>query len=60
FDSSCPAMAQGGTRLARALAYTKYIDEKFGAKHEVHMVGGCGHSGRCMLVSGEAAKFLFP
>jgi pimeloyl-ACP methyl ester carboxylesterase len=60
FDGSCAAMAQGSTRLSRAFAYVKYIDEKYGAKHEMHMVGGCGHSGRCMLVSGESAKFLFP
>lgn len=60
FDSSCAAMAQGSTRLARAFAFAKYIDERFGAKHEVHMVGGCGHSGRCMLGAGESLKFLFP
>jgi hypothetical protein len=60
FDSSCPAMAQGNTRLARAFAFAKYIDERFGAKHEVHSVGGCGHSGRCMLNAGESLKFLFP
>jgi hypothetical protein len=60
FDASCPAMAQGSTRLARAYAFVKYIDERFGAKHEVHSVGGCGHSGRCMLVAGETLKLLFP
>ena len=53
-------MAQGATRLARAFAYVKYIDEKYGAKHEAHMVGGCGHSGRCMLGAGESLKYLFP
>jgi pimeloyl-ACP methyl ester carboxylesterase len=60
FDGSCAAMAQGNTRLARAYAFAKYIDERFGAKHEVHSVGGCGHSGRCMLVAGETLKLLFP
>ncbi len=60
FDGSCAAMAQGGTRLGRAFAFAKYIDERFGAKHEVHEVGGCGHSGRCMLGAAESLKFLFP
>jgi hypothetical protein len=60
FDGSCAAMAQGGTRLARAFAFDKYINERFGAKHEAHQVDGCGHSGRCMLVAGESLKYLFP
>jgi len=60
FDSSCAAMAQGGTRLARAYAFAKYLDERFGAKHGVHQVDGCGHSGRCMLGASESLKFLFP
>jgi pimeloyl-ACP methyl ester carboxylesterase len=60
FDSSCAAMAQGNSRLARAFAFARYIDERFGAKHEVHQVDGCGHSGRCMLNAGESLKFLFP
>jgi len=59
FDAGCAAMAQGNTRLARAFAFAKYIDEKYGAKHEVHSVGGCGHSGRCMLVANETLKLLF-
>ena len=33
FDSSCAAMAQGGTRLARGFAYAKYVGERYGAKH---------------------------
>ncbi|HUL55424.1 MAG TPA: alpha/beta fold hydrolase [Usitatibacter sp.] len=60
FDGSCAAMAQGGTRLARAYAFAKYLDERFGAKHGVHQVDGCGHSGRCMLGASESLKFLFP
>jgi len=60
FDGSCAAMAQGGTRLARAYAFAKYIDERYGARHEVHKVDGCGHSGRCMLGAGESLKVLFP
>ena len=60
FDDTCGAMAQGPTRLARAYAYVRYIDERFGAKHEIHRIGGCGHSGRCMLVAPDALKYLFP
>ena len=33
FDNSCPAMAQGPTRLARGLAFGRYVNENFGAKH---------------------------
>ena len=60
FDASCAAMAQGSTRLARAFAFAKYVDERYGAKHEVFAVGGCGHSGRCMLLAGKSLKLLFP
>ncbi len=60
FDDTCGAMAQGPTRLARAYAYVRYIDERYGAKHEIHRVAGCGHSGRCMLVATDALKYLFP
>src|SRR5204862_4304331 len=34
FDSSCGAMAQGPTRLARGLAFGRYVNEKFGAQHK--------------------------
>jgi hypothetical protein len=37
-DGSCPAMAQGPTRLARGQAFHKYVSEKFGAKHGVTLV----------------------
>ncbi len=60
FDSTCPAMAQGPTRLARGMAYAKYVDEKFGAKHTVIVVPRCGHDGRCMFTSGAALPILFP
>src|SRR5204863_2628849 len=32
FDSSCPAMAQGPTRLARGQAYAAYVNAKYNAK----------------------------
>jgi pimeloyl-ACP methyl ester carboxylesterase len=60
FDSSCPAMAQGPTRLARGEAFAKYVDEKYGAKHKVTVVHLCGHNARCMFTSEEAMPIIFP
>ncbi|NJD10956.1 MAG: alpha/beta fold hydrolase [Gemmatimonadetes bacterium] len=60
FDSSCGAMAQGPTRQARGQAYAKYVNEKLGAKHQVVVVTGCGHNGRCMYTSEPALRLLFP
>ena len=60
FDGSCPAMAQGPTRLARGQAYAKYVDEKFGARHTVTMVPLCGHNARCMFTAEPALPILFP
>lgn len=59
FDDSCAAMAQGPTRVARGVAYSKYV-ERFGAKHPLVSVEGCGHSGRCMLTSEQTLPLLFP
>jgi pimeloyl-ACP methyl ester carboxylesterase len=60
FDDSCPALAQGPTRLARGLAYAKYINEQHGARHETVVVQACGHDDRCMFTSNQAAPLLFP
>jgi len=60
FDSSCPAMAQGPTRLARGLAYTKYVNEKFGAQHKAVVVPACGHNARCMIGADVALPIMFP
>jgi pimeloyl-ACP methyl ester carboxylesterase len=60
FDGSCPAMAQGPTRLARGEAFAKYVNEKLGAHHIVTEVHLCGHNGRCMFTSEEALPILFP
>ncbi len=60
FDGSCGAMAQGPTRLARGEAYGKYINEKFGAQHQVKIVPLCGHNGRCMFTSEVALPLVFP
>jgi hypothetical protein len=60
FDGSCSAMAQGPTRLARGLAFAKYVNEKLGARHQVVLVPACGHDARCMFGSETALPVLFP
>ena len=61
FDSSCPAMAQGPTRLARGEAFAAYMKEKYGAvQHTVTPVPLCGHSARCMYTAEPALSVLFP
>jgi pimeloyl-ACP methyl ester carboxylesterase len=60
FDSSCPAMAQGPTRLARGRAFGKYVNEKLGAHHTITVVPLCGHNARCMFTSEIALPLLFP
>jgi len=60
FDGSCPAMAQGPTRLARGQSFGKYANEKFGAKHTVTVVPLCGHNARCMFTAEVALPILFP
>jgi pimeloyl-ACP methyl ester carboxylesterase len=60
FDSSCPAMAQGPTRLARGQAFAKYVGKKYGAPHKVLVVPLCGHNARCMFTAEPALPILFP
>lgn len=60
FDGSCPAMAQGPTRLARGQAFAKRVNEKFAGKHAVLMVPLCGHNARCMFTSEVALPVIFP
>jgi predicted esterase len=60
FDSSCPAMAQGASRLARGRAYAEYVNERFGAKHKVVVVPYCGHNARCVFTADQALPELFP
>ena len=60
FDSSCSAMAQGPTRLARGHAYAKYVNEKLGGQHKVTVVIGCGHNGRCIYTSEPWIAVAFP
>ena len=60
FDVSCPAMSQGNSRLARGLAFSRYIRDNFGAKHPTVVLDGCGHSTRCMLTHDRMLPILFP
>ena len=60
FDGSCPAMAQGPTRLARGQAFAKYVNEKYGAQHKTEVVHLCGHNARCMFTAEEALPIVFP
>jgi pimeloyl-ACP methyl ester carboxylesterase len=60
FDSSCSGMAQGPTRLARGLAFSKYVTEVLGAQHRQVIVPACPHSARCMLTADVSLPVLFP
>jgi pimeloyl-ACP methyl ester carboxylesterase len=60
FDGSCPAMAQGPTRLARGIAFGRYVNERYGAHHETIVVPNCGHNDRCMFTANAALPLLFP
>jgi hypothetical protein len=60
FDSSCSAMAQGPTRLARGQAFAKLVNEKIGAKHKMQEVHLCGHNARCMFTDEATLPLIFP
>ncbi len=60
FDSSCPAMAQGSTRLARGQIFEKYVTEKYKAPHKITVVPLCGHNARCMFTAESALPIIFP
>jgi pimeloyl-ACP methyl ester carboxylesterase len=61
FDSSCPAMAQGPTRLARGQAFVNYVTTKFAAvNHKAVVVPLCGHNARCMFTADPALALIFP
>ena len=60
FDSSCPAMAQGPSRLERGKSYADYINGKYGAHHSVTQIPLCGHNARCMFTADPALAILFP
>jgi len=60
FAKSCPAMAEGPSRLARGQAYFKYVREKLGANHSLTVVPLCGHNDRCMFTADVSLPILFP
>lgn len=60
FDVSCPAVAQGPTRLGRGLAFHKYVNEHLHGHHSVVVVPFCSHSQRCMFTSDAALPLMFP
>jgi pimeloyl-ACP methyl ester carboxylesterase len=60
FDGSCPAMAQGPTRLARGLAFGKYVNERYSAAHKTVVVPLCGHNARCMFTAELTLPLIFP
>jgi hypothetical protein len=60
FDSSCSAMRQGPTRLARGQAFGKYVNEQLNARHDIVEVELCGHNARCMFTAEKALPILFP
>jgi pimeloyl-ACP methyl ester carboxylesterase len=60
FDTSCPAMAQGPTRLGRGLAFRRYVNESLHAHHNLIVVPFCSHSQRCMFTSDVALPLIFP
>jgi Alpha/beta hydrolase family len=60
FDSSCPAMAQGPTRLARGLAFVKFVNQKLGGHQEAVIIPECGHNARCMFTDEKALPIVYP
>jgi pimeloyl-ACP methyl ester carboxylesterase len=60
FDASCPAMAQGPHRLARGQAFAGYVNQRYGARHQVTVIPLCGHNARCMFTAEPALSILFP
>lgn len=59
-DRSCPAMAQGDSRLSRAEAFFAHITGKYGARHKMMVVPECGHNLRCVLAADVSLPVLFP
>ena len=59
FDSTCAAMAQGPSRLARGLAYVKFAHDNLQAQHRAVVVPACGHDARCLFTAEKALPYLF-
>ena len=60
FDTSCAAMAQGPTRLARGRAFVAYVNQRLRAHHVVTVVPDCGHDALCMFTADSTWPALFP
>ena len=50
-DMSCPALAQGNSRVERAQAFVKLVAEKYKVSQRLTLVRGCGHEERCVFTS---------
>ena len=59
FDSSCPAVAQGASRLERGKAFGAHVNQN-GAKHTVTIIPLCGHNNRCIYTADPSLPILFP
>ena len=60
FDASCPAMAQGASRLARGVTYWNYVQSRYKAEHKLVVVPLCGHNARCIFTADPALSVVFP
>ncbi len=60
FYGSCAAVAQGGTRLERGLAFATYMTRIKRAPGKVIIVEACGHDPRCVFTASVALRTLFP
>jgi len=60
-DRSCAAMAQGQHRLARGLAYARYIEARgiAGHTHPLHRIPGAGHDADAVFSSPAGLAALF-
>ena len=63
-EVSGPAMAQGASRLERAVYYDKHIRDVartagFRARHKLITLPGIGHDARNVLAAGQTRKTLF-
>ena len=60
FDASCPAMAQGDSRLTRGTAFAEYMRSRFNARHQADLVPACGHNLRRMFTADVSLPLMFP
>ncbi len=60
FESFCPAMAQGPSRLDRGQAFASYVNKKYNALYKMIVVSLCGHNARCICTAEPVLPILFP